>query len=70
MSYASQNDAALDTGNARSILMEALLFEVTPNDPLTFVAVTIGLLTIVAAASYFPARRATLVDPVEALRAE
>ncbi len=55
---------------AASRVLEALLFEVTPTDPLTFAGVTVALLLIVAAASYFPARRATAVDPVEALRAE
>ena len=55
---------------ALSRMLEALLFEVTPTDPLTFAAVTMILLLIVCAASYFPARRATLVDPVVALRTE
>jgi putative ABC transport system permease protein len=51
-------------------LMEGLLFQVRPADPLTFGAVS-GLLTAVAAlASYIPGRRATRVDPVIALRAE
>ena len=55
---------------ALSRMLEALLFEVAPTDPLTFAAVTAILLLLVGAASYFPARRATLVDPVVALRAE
>jgi putative ABC transport system permease protein len=51
-------------------LMEGLLFQVRPADPLTFAAVS-GLLTAVAAlASYIPGRRATRVDPIVALRAE
>jgi predicted permease len=50
--------------------MKALLFGVSAVDPVTYGAVA-GVLVIAAAgASYFPARRATAVDPVVALRAE
>jgi putative ABC transport system permease protein len=49
-------------------LLEAFLFQVAANDPLTLATVAAGLLVIVAAASYLPARRATRIDPVEALR--
>ena len=51
-------------------VVAGLLYEVSPADPLTFVAVTAGLLGIVALASYVPARRAMRVDPIVALRAE
>src|SRR5678815_374219 len=50
--------------------MRALLFEVTPLDPISF-AISLGLLAGVAVlASYIPARRATKIDPVAALRYE
>jgi predicted permease len=51
-------------------LMASLLFEVSPADPVTYVAVSIGLVAIAALASYLPSRRAAAVDPSEALRAE
>jgi putative ABC transport system permease protein len=53
-----------------SRLLATLLFEVSPVDPLTYLTVGIGLAAAATLASYLPARRATTVDPVEALRAE
>ena len=50
-------------------LMRGLLYEVRPNDPITFIAVAAALLLIALAASLLPARRATKVSPVIALRA-
>lgn len=55
---------------ALSRLMAALLFDVSPVDPFTYAAVTLGLLTAAAVASYLPARRVTQVNPVVALRSE
>jgi len=51
-------------------LMRKLLFNVEPQDPLTFIAVAVLLVCVAALASYVPGRRATRVDPVVALRAE
>ena len=53
-----------------SQLMAALLFDVKPLDPLTYVAVALGLLAAATIASYLPARRVTRIEPIEALRAE
>jgi len=50
--------------------MEGLLYGVSPRDWLVFAAVTLAILTIAALASYIPARRATRVDPMTALRYE
>jgi len=51
-------------------LMSSLLFKVSPLDPVTYLAVSLGVVAVAWLASYFPSRRAATVDPVEALRAE
>jgi predicted permease len=51
-------------------VMKALLFEVKPTDPLTFGSVSLLLVGITLLACWLPARRATKVDPIVALRCE
>ena len=51
-----------------SKLMAALLFEVSPADPQTYVVVTSVLMVVAVVAAYAPARRAATVDPMVALR--
>jgi ABC-type lipoprotein release transport system permease subunit len=51
-------------------LMSSLLFGISPMDPVTYAAVPVVLVMAATLASYLPARRASMVDPVEALKAE
>ncbi len=53
-----------------SRLLTALLFQVSPADPLSLGAACVILLGVAATAAYLPARRATAIDPMQALRAD
>jgi putative ABC transport system permease protein len=60
----------LATAAGLTRLMKTLLFDVSPMDPVTYCAVSLVLAAAALAASYIPARRATAIEPVEALRVD
>ncbi len=64
--------AAIGLGGAYAVtrVMSSLLFEVAPTDLVTFVAVSAILIMVALLACFIPARRATKVDPLVALRYE
>jgi putative ABC transport system permease protein len=62
--------AGLAASLALSRVLQTLLFEVTPTDPVTLVSVCGVILAVSALAALLPARRATRVDPMVALRYE
>jgi putative ABC transport system permease protein len=51
-------------------LSSRVLFEISPADPLTYIAVALAFLMVTGTASYLPARRALRINPIQALRAE
>jgi predicted permease len=55
---------------AAARLLKSVLFQVTPNDPLVYLAVTLLLGAVALLAGYIPARRASRIDPMKALRCE
>ncbi|MFY9554308.1 MAG: FtsX-like permease family protein [Blastocatellia bacterium] len=60
----------LPAGLAGARLITSLLFGLTPADPLTILPATLLLLAVAALAGYLPARKASRVDPMTALRCE
>ena len=52
------------------MLATTLLYKVSPSDPATYAGVAVTLAAVAFLASYIPVRRATAIDPVQALRLE
>jgi putative ABC transport system permease protein len=49
-------------------MLDGLLYEVSPRDPVTFVGVALLVTLVAAAAAWVPARRATRIDPATTIR--
>ena len=62
--------AGLGAALASSRLIESLLYDVSPRDPVVFASAILALLAVALTACWLPARRAAHVSPVEAMRAE
>jgi predicted permease len=62
--------AGIGVSLALTRVMSALLFGVSPTDPATYTAVSVGLAGVALLAAWLPARRASRVDPVAALRGD
>jgi len=60
----------LSAALATTRLISTLLFGLTPNDPLTIAVAALLLIGMAALAGYLPARKASQVDPMAALRQE
>ena len=68
LAVAAGNVPAVKIGDA--VLLTALLFQISPTDPISLGVACLVLLGVAAVAAYLPARRATSIDPAQALRAE
>jgi putative ABC transport system permease protein len=55
---------------ASTRILTSMLYAVSPADPLTFAVIALVVAAIALLASYVPARRASRIDPTEALRAD
>jgi len=62
--------AGLPTAWGLSKLVTSQLYGIAPNDPLSHAAATLGITLVAILSGYLPARRATRIDPVQALRWE
>ena len=60
----------LPTAFALTRFVKSFLYGLTPQDPLSIILATAGLILVTALAGFIPARRATRVDPMVALRYE